>query len=166
MFNDLSYLPFKESVVLHLKKNLESVLPKHGLFQVWLKSAQWLWRRSSKCKTLQTERQTERRTEGRRTKNDLKNSLELSTQMSLNPFNIVNRDETKDSFTSITVYIYFPGVPVNFKLLVVVNECLKEDQLFLLPITLQYTFCTLYNYCNHHKRCFPLAIQFMNMLTN
>ena len=40
----LNYLPFKEGVTLHLNK-LESPLPSDALCQVWLKSAQWFWRR-------------------------------------------------------------------------------------------------------------------------
>jgi hypothetical protein len=38
------YLPFEKSNPLHLKK-LESPFPKDDLFQVWLKLAQWFWRR-------------------------------------------------------------------------------------------------------------------------
>jgi hypothetical protein len=33
---------------------LESPLPKDDLCQVWLKLALWFWRRSRKCKSLQT----------------------------------------------------------------------------------------------------------------
>jgi hypothetical protein len=37
--------------------------PKGDLCQVWLKLAQWFWRRSRKCKSLQTDRQTARQTD-------------------------------------------------------------------------------------------------------
>jgi hypothetical protein len=43
---------------LHLNK-LETPLPKDDLCQVWLKLAQWFWRRSRKCKSLQTDGQTD-----------------------------------------------------------------------------------------------------------
>ena len=39
-----NYLPFWKGVTLHLNK-LESPLPKDTLCQVWLKLAQWFWRR-------------------------------------------------------------------------------------------------------------------------
>jgi hypothetical protein len=39
---------------LHLNK-LESPPPKDDLCQVWLKLTQWFWRRSQKCKSLQTD---------------------------------------------------------------------------------------------------------------
>jgi hypothetical protein len=52
---------------------LESPLPKDDLRQVWLKLAQWFWRRSRKCKSLQTDR---------RTTGDENSSLELSAQVS------------------------------------------------------------------------------------
>jgi hypothetical protein len=38
------YLPFETDNPLHLKK-LESPSPKDDLFLVWLKLAQWLWKR-------------------------------------------------------------------------------------------------------------------------
>ena len=41
------YVPLKKGVALHLTK-LESPLPKDALSQVWLKLAQWFWRRSQK----------------------------------------------------------------------------------------------------------------------
>jgi hypothetical protein len=41
-----------KDVPLHLNK-LES--PLHDFCQVWLKLAQWFWRRSRKCKSLQTD---------------------------------------------------------------------------------------------------------------
>jgi hypothetical protein len=54
--------------------NSESPLPKDDLCQLWLKLAQWFWRRSRKCKSL-TDRQM---------MDDQKSSLELSisTQVS------------------------------------------------------------------------------------
>ena len=39
-----NYLPFGKGVALHLNK-LESPSPKDTLCQVWLKLAQWFWRR-------------------------------------------------------------------------------------------------------------------------
>ena len=39
-----NYLPLEEGGVLHLNK-LESPSPKDALCQVWLKMAQWFWRR-------------------------------------------------------------------------------------------------------------------------
>ena len=39
-----NYLPFEKGGALHLNK-LESPLPKDALCQVWLKLAQWFWRR-------------------------------------------------------------------------------------------------------------------------
>jgi hypothetical protein len=39
------YLPLGKGVVLHLY-NSESSLPKDDLCQLWLKLAQWFWRRS------------------------------------------------------------------------------------------------------------------------
>jgi hypothetical protein len=54
------YLPLGEGFPLHLN-NLESSPPKDDLCHVWSKLAQWFWRRSRKCKSLQTDR------DGRRT---------------------------------------------------------------------------------------------------
>jgi hypothetical protein len=51
------YLPLEKGDPLHLNK-LESPPPKDGLCQVWLKLARWFWRRSRKCKSLQTDRRT------------------------------------------------------------------------------------------------------------
>jgi hypothetical protein len=45
--------------------------------EVWLKLVQWFWRRSRKCKSLQTDGWTG----GRRTTGDQKSSLELSAQV-------------------------------------------------------------------------------------
>jgi hypothetical protein len=50
------YLPLEKGNPLHLY-NLESPPPKNDLCQVWLKLAQWFWRRSQKCKSLQTDGQ-------------------------------------------------------------------------------------------------------------
>jgi hypothetical protein len=44
-------------------KKLETPPPKDDLCQVWLKLALWFWRRSRKCKSLQTDGQTARRTD-------------------------------------------------------------------------------------------------------
>jgi hypothetical protein len=56
--------------------------PKDHLCQVWLKLAQRFWKRSRKCKSLQTDGQTDGKTDGRQTKGDQKSSLELSVQVS------------------------------------------------------------------------------------
>jgi hypothetical protein len=71
------YLPLEKGNHLHLNK-LESPTPKDDLCQVWLKLAQWFWRRSRKCKSLKTEGKTD----GRRTKGHQNSSLELSGQVS------------------------------------------------------------------------------------
>ena len=58
--------PCKKGGALHLNK-LESPLPKNVLCQVWLKLAEWFWRRRWKCekfKDRQTDRQTDGRTDG------------------------------------------------------------------------------------------------------
>jgi hypothetical protein len=47
------YLPLEKGCPLRLNK-LESPFPKNDLCQVGLKLAQWFWRRSRKCKSLQT----------------------------------------------------------------------------------------------------------------
>jgi hypothetical protein len=73
--------PLEKGNPLHLN-NLESPLPKDDLCQVWLKLAQWFWRRSRKCKSLQTDGRQDKRTAGRRTKGDQKSSLELLAQVS------------------------------------------------------------------------------------
>ena len=43
-----NYLPFEKGIALFLNK-LESPSPKNFLCQVWLKLAQWFWRRRWKC---------------------------------------------------------------------------------------------------------------------
>ena len=43
-----NYLPLEKSRALHLNK-LESPSPEDALCQVWLKLAQWFWRRRWKC---------------------------------------------------------------------------------------------------------------------
>ena len=53
-----NYLPLEKSNPLRFN-NLESPLPKDDLCQVWLKLAQWFWRGSQKCKSLQLDRQTD-----------------------------------------------------------------------------------------------------------
>ena len=83
-----NYLPLKKGGALHFNK-LESRSPKDAFWQVWLKLAQWFWRRRWKCKKF-TDRQTEgqtyewtdERTDRRRTTEDQKSSLELSAQVS------------------------------------------------------------------------------------
>jgi hypothetical protein len=71
------YLPLEKGYLLPLNK-LESPSPKDDLCLVWLNLVQRFWRRSWKCKSLQTDRQTD----WRRTTVDQKSSLELSTQVS------------------------------------------------------------------------------------
>ena len=61
----------------HLNK-LESSSSKDALCQVWLKLAQWFWRRRWKVKSLRTDGRTDRRTTGNE-----KRSPELSAQVSL-----------------------------------------------------------------------------------
>jgi hypothetical protein len=56
------YLPLERGNPLPLNK-LESPPPKDDLCQVWLKLAQWFWRRSQKCKSLQTDRRTDGQTD-------------------------------------------------------------------------------------------------------
>ena len=55
-----NYLLLEKGGALHLNK-LESPLPKDALCQVWLKLAQWFWRRRWKCEKF-TDRQTDRQT--------------------------------------------------------------------------------------------------------
>ena len=64
-----NYVPFEKGGALHLNK-LESPSPKDALCQVWLKLAQWFWRRIWKCEKFtdkrtdgRTDRQTDRQTE-------------------------------------------------------------------------------------------------------
>jgi hypothetical protein len=56
------YLPLERSNPLHFN-NLESPPPKDYLCQVRLKLAQWFWRRSRKCKSLQTDGRTDGQTD-------------------------------------------------------------------------------------------------------
>jgi hypothetical protein len=51
------YLPLEKGATIHLNKP-EFPPPKNNLYQVLLKLAQWFWRRSRKCKSLQTDRRT------------------------------------------------------------------------------------------------------------
>ena len=75
-----NYLPLEKGGALHLNK-FESPSPKDALCQVWLKLAQWFWRRRWKCEKF-TDRRTDRQTDRRRTTGDQKSSLELSAQVS------------------------------------------------------------------------------------
>jgi hypothetical protein len=52
------YLPLEKGNPLHIN-NLESPSPKDDLCQVLLQLAQWFWRRSRKCKSLQTDGKTD-----------------------------------------------------------------------------------------------------------
>ena len=54
-----NYLPLEKGMALHLNK-LESPLSKDALCHVWLKLAQWFWRRRWKCEKF-TDRQTDNR---------------------------------------------------------------------------------------------------------
>jgi hypothetical protein len=56
------YLPLEKGYPLILNK-LESPSPKDDLCQVWLKLVQRFWRRSRKCKSLQTDRRQDRQTD-------------------------------------------------------------------------------------------------------
>ena len=46
-----NYLPLEKGGALHMNK-IESPSSKDALCQVWLKLAQWFWRRRSKCEKL------------------------------------------------------------------------------------------------------------------
>ena len=50
-------LPKGKDVALHLNE-LESPSPKDALCHIWLKLAQWFWRKSRNCKKGRTNRQT------------------------------------------------------------------------------------------------------------
>jgi hypothetical protein len=54
------YLPFEKGDPLHLNK-LESPFPKDDLCQVWLKLAQWFWRR--RVENVKVYRQTDGKTD-------------------------------------------------------------------------------------------------------
>ena len=71
-----NYLHLEKGEALNLNK-LEFPSPKDTLCQVWLKLAQWFWRRRWKC-----EKFTDGRTDRRRTTDDQKSSFELSAQVS------------------------------------------------------------------------------------
>ena len=58
----LNYLPLEKGGALYLNK-LEFPSPKDTLCQVWLKLAQWFWRRRWKCEKF-TDRQTDGQTDG------------------------------------------------------------------------------------------------------
>jgi hypothetical protein len=62
------YLPLGKDDHLHLNK-VETPPHKDDLCQVWLKLDKWFWRRSRKCKSLQTDGHTIRRTDGQTTDN-------------------------------------------------------------------------------------------------
>jgi hypothetical protein len=62
MFNLLLLSALGEYVPLHLNK-LEFPYPKGDLCQVWLKLAQWFWKRSPICQNLQIDRRTDRRSD-------------------------------------------------------------------------------------------------------
>jgi hypothetical protein len=54
------YLPLEKGNPLHLNK-LETPPPKDDLCQVWLKLAQWFWRRNQKWKKFTDGRTTDNR---------------------------------------------------------------------------------------------------------
>ena len=56
-----NYLPWEKASALQLNK-LESPSPKNTLCQVWLKLAQWFWRRRWKCEKFTTMQTTTRTT--------------------------------------------------------------------------------------------------------
>ena len=60
-----NYLPLEKGWALHLNK-LKSPSPTDALCQVWLKLAQWFWRRRWKCEKFtdgRTDRRTDRQTD-------------------------------------------------------------------------------------------------------
>ena len=63
IFDILLSFPFEKGVALHLNK-LKPPSPKDALCQVWLKLAQWFWRRKWKCEKF-TSGQGIRWTDGR-----------------------------------------------------------------------------------------------------
>jgi hypothetical protein len=74
------YLPLVKGVNIHLD-NLNSPLPKNDLSQVSSKLAQWFWRRSRKCKSLQMDGRYDGRRDRRTTDN--KQSEKLTWAFSL-----------------------------------------------------------------------------------
>ena len=91
LFHNYMYLPLEEGGALHLNK-FESPLPKDALCQVWLKLAQWFWRRRWQC---------EKFTDGRRTTGDKKSSLELKRWR---PLGLNHLLETWEAFKSTIEY--------------------------------------------------------------
>ena len=85
-----NYLPLEKGEDLYLNK-LESPSPKDALCQVWLKLAQWFWRRRWKCEKFtdgQTDRWTDRQTTDDRWSEKLTwafSSGELTLKMTPNP---------------------------------------------------------------------------------
>jgi hypothetical protein len=53
-FHFRQYFLFEKAVALHLN-NLQSPIPKTDLCQLWLQLVEWFWKRSRKCKSLQTD---------------------------------------------------------------------------------------------------------------
>ena len=75
-----NFLPLEKGRALHLKK-LESPSSKDALFQVWLKLAQWIWRRWTMWKDYDNDDGIDN-DDGQRTNFDQKISLEPSAQVS------------------------------------------------------------------------------------
>lgn len=67
----LNYLSFKECITLYMKK-LKFCSPSVALCDIWLKLAQWFWRRSRKC---------EKSTEGQTLYKKWSEKLTLSLQL-------------------------------------------------------------------------------------
>ena len=80
-----NYLPLGKGKNPYLNK-LESPSPKDALCQVWLKLAQWFWRRRWKCEkfttTTTTTMTTTTTTTKQQTNFDQKSSFELTAQVS------------------------------------------------------------------------------------
>ena len=71
-----NYLPLEKDRALRLNK-FESPSPKDALCQIWLKLAQWFWRRRWNGEKF-TDGRTDGQTDRRWTTGDQKSSLELS----------------------------------------------------------------------------------------
>jgi hypothetical protein len=99
------YLPLEKGYPLRLNK-LESPPPKDDLCQVYLKLVMWFWRRSRKCKSLQTDGQTDGQTDaGQRAIRKAHLSFQLRWAKNKNK-------QTKGKNPQIVLYV----VNLNFKL--------------------------------------------------
>ena len=103
-----NYLHLEKGGALHLNK-LESPSPKDALCQVWLKLAQWFWRRW-KCEKF-TDGRTDRRTERQTT--DDRWSEKLTGAFSSGEFEIVEcRAYYQQVFTTSVSFANRTGVPL------------------------------------------------------